>query len=164
MRTFSFFLSFFRAVPVACGSSPARGRGGATAADLHQSHSNARSELHLQPIAQLNQVLNPLSKARDQTCILMNTSWVLYHWPMVGNPLFFFFLIEVYLIYDVVSFQYTAKWFSYMYVLVICHLIRKEQGSLLSQDCLQEWGWGIGFFWAELGSQRLGSGFHRSQL
>ena len=25
------------------------------------------------------QILNPLSEARDQTCILMDTIWVLYH-------------------------------------------------------------------------------------
>ena len=40
---------FFRAVPVAYGSSWARGQIGATAADLHHNHSNSRSELHLQP-------------------------------------------------------------------------------------------------------------------
>ena len=57
---FSFFLSFIyyyffffglfafsRAAPKADGSSQARGRIGAAAAGLHQSHSNATSELSL---------------------------------------------------------------------------------------------------------------------
>ena len=48
---FLFFL--FRAIPVAYGNSQARGRIGATAAGLRHSHSNARSELHLQPIPRL---------------------------------------------------------------------------------------------------------------
>ena len=42
-----FSFSLFRAAPVTCGSSQARGQIGATAADLHHSHSNARSEPHL---------------------------------------------------------------------------------------------------------------------
>ena len=50
-RTFflSFFLFFglFRAAPMACGSSQARGQIGAIAAGLHHSHSRARSEQHL---------------------------------------------------------------------------------------------------------------------
>ena len=43
----------FRATPVAYGGSQARGLIRATAAPLHHSHSNARSELHLQPPPQL---------------------------------------------------------------------------------------------------------------
>ena len=43
-----FLLSFFfRAAPAAFGGSQARGRIGATAAGLHHSHSNVRSEPHL---------------------------------------------------------------------------------------------------------------------
>ena len=36
---------------------------------------------------------NPLSKARDGTCVLMDTSWVRYHCATGGTPLigFFFF-------------------------------------------------------------------------
>ena len=30
---------------------------------------------------------NPMSEARDQTCILMNTSWVHYCWALMGTPL-----------------------------------------------------------------------------
>ena len=30
-------------------------------------------------------ILNPLSEARDWTCILMVTSWVCYHWTTNGN-------------------------------------------------------------------------------
>ena len=54
------------------------GQIGAEAAGLHHSHSNARSEQHLQPTPQLT-TLNPLSQARDQTQILMDTSPVCYH-------------------------------------------------------------------------------------
>ena len=46
-------LSFFRAALAACGDSQAGGLIGAVAAGLRHSHSNARSELHLQPTPQL---------------------------------------------------------------------------------------------------------------
>ena len=48
-----FFLAFFSAVHEAYGSSQLKGRIGATAAGLHHSHSNVRSELHLRPTPQL---------------------------------------------------------------------------------------------------------------
>ena len=55
-----FFLSvFFRAAPTAYGSSQARGEIEAVAAGLHHSHSNARSEPHLQPIPQLRAMPDP---------------------------------------------------------------------------------------------------------
>ena len=62
----SYFLSLFflRATAVAYGSSWARGWIGAAAHSLHHSHSNTRS-------------FNSLSKARDQTHILRDTSQVL---------------------------------------------------------------------------------------
>ena len=41
---FPIFILFFRATPMACGGSRARGLVGAVAAGLHHSHSNARSE------------------------------------------------------------------------------------------------------------------------
>ena len=31
-------------------------------------------------------ILNPLSEARDWTCILMDSSWVHYCWAMMGTP------------------------------------------------------------------------------
>ena len=31
-------------------------------------------------------ILNPLSRARDQICILMDTSWVCCHWATMGTP------------------------------------------------------------------------------
>ena len=35
-------------------------------------------------------ILNPLSRARDQTCVLMDTSQVHYHWATMGTPFKFF--------------------------------------------------------------------------
>ena len=48
-----------RAASAAYGGSQARGLIGATAAGLHQSHSNARSEPRLQPTAQLTASPDP---------------------------------------------------------------------------------------------------------
>ena len=31
-------------------------------------------------------ILNPLSEARDQTHVLMNTTWVRFCWATVGTP------------------------------------------------------------------------------
>ena len=47
------FSCFFRAALTAYGGSRVRGQIGATATGLHHSHSNARSEPHLQPTPQL---------------------------------------------------------------------------------------------------------------
>ena len=77
-----FFVLFclFTAAPAAYGSSQARGQIGAAAAGLRHSHSNTRSELHLQRTPQLmaTLILNPLSKSRDQTRVLIDTSQVCY--------------------------------------------------------------------------------------
>ena len=42
------------------------------------------------------QILNPLSKARDRTCILMDTSQIRYHWATTGTPYDLLFLKEMY--------------------------------------------------------------------
>ena len=57
-----FFLSFFAiswAASMAYGDSQARGQIGAVATSLHHSHSNTRSELHLQPAPQLMAMPDP---------------------------------------------------------------------------------------------------------
>ena len=77
MRVVLFFLfCIFRAAPMAFGASHARGQIGAIAADLHHSHSNARSEPHLCPqvyhSSRQHGVLKPLNKTRDRTCILIS--------------------------------------------------------------------------------------------
>ena len=37
-------------------------------------------------------ILNPLSKAKDWNCILMDTTWVRLHWTRAGNPPFLYYL------------------------------------------------------------------------
>ena len=54
-----FMVSLLRAAPEAYGRSQARGPIGAVAASLHHSHSNAKSEPHLQPTPQLTATLDP---------------------------------------------------------------------------------------------------------
>ena len=56
---FFFFFVFSRATLAAYGGSQARGRVGAVATSLYQSHSNAGSELCLQPTPQLTAMLDP---------------------------------------------------------------------------------------------------------
>ena len=58
---FLFVFCLFRAVPTAYGGSQAKGQIGAAAASLPHS-------------SQHHRILNPLSKARDRTRILMDTS------------------------------------------------------------------------------------------
>ena len=61
-----FFFFFFRATPTAYGSSQARDGIEATAASLHLSHSNTRSELCLQATPQLAAMLAPKPTERGQ--------------------------------------------------------------------------------------------------
>ena len=63
---------------MAYGGSQARGQIRAIASGLPHSHSNTGSELYLQPKPQLRPqwIFNPLSEARDQTCVLMDASLV----------------------------------------------------------------------------------------
>ena len=65
------FFGFFRAAPVAYGGSQARGPMGAAAAGLQQATATAMQDpryiCDLHHLSQQRQILNPLSKARDQT-------------------------------------------------------------------------------------------------
>ena len=84
-------VTFFspRSTPVTYGSSQARDRIRATAANLHHSHSNTRSKPRLQPTAQPRPrwILNPLSKARDGTCVLVDASQIHFCCTTAGTPL-----------------------------------------------------------------------------
>ena len=71
-QSFFFFFLFFKAAPVAYGSSQARGLIGATGADLHQS-------------SRQRQILNPLSEARDRTRNLMVPSWIRFRCATTGT-------------------------------------------------------------------------------
>ena len=74
-----FYFFLFRAALAAQASSQARCQIWAVAASLH--HSKC-------------QILNPLCKARDWTRVLMDTSWVPYHWAIMGIPRGFIFNFE----------------------------------------------------------------------
>ena len=86
------------------GSSQARDRIRAAAAGLCHSHwGNTGSELHLQTTRSLwqCQIFNPLSEARDQTHILMDTSQVLNPLSHNGNSslrsfIYFFYFLFIY--------------------------------------------------------------------
>ena len=75
------FFCLSRAAPMACGGSQPRGQNGVIAAGLHHS-----SLTH-------SQILNPQSKARDRTCVLMDASQISFHWATTGTPLYYFFFL-----------------------------------------------------------------------
>ena len=74
------FFCLFRATPVAYGGSQARGLIGAVASGLCQDHSSVGSSCVCDPqhSSRQCQIFNPLSEARDHTCLLMDTSLVCY--------------------------------------------------------------------------------------
>ena len=63
----------FRATPIAHTGSQARGQIRAVATSLYHSSRQLR-------------ILNPLSEARDQTLIIMDTSHFRFHWAMMETP------------------------------------------------------------------------------
>ena len=88
------FFFLFMATPAAYGSSQARGWIRATAAGLHHSHSNTRSELQLQPVLQLSAMLDPYSIEWGQGSNLhphKDNIRSLTQWAKMGTPRFFFF-------------------------------------------------------------------------
>ena len=114
------FFGLFRDAPAAYGSSQVRSRIGA--ASLHNSHSNAGSKLHLLPTPQLT----ALSKARDWTCILMDTSRLCYHWAMMGTPKKWLFLTICYI------FLLVSNW-EWCFLGPGLHCIKKTEASRLTR-------------------------------
>ena len=66
MKYTDLFLYLFRDALTAYGGSQARGEIGAVAAGLHHSSQQCR-------------IVNPLSKARDRTCVLMYAIQIHFH-------------------------------------------------------------------------------------
>ena len=81
------FFCLFRATPTAYGGSQHRGQIRAIAASLH-SHSNARSEPHLQPTPQLRATPepSPTEQGQGSTCVLTDPSQVCSRWARMGTP------------------------------------------------------------------------------
>ena len=75
---------FWEAAPSAYRSSQARVLIRAVAASL--CHSNAGSEPSSTYTIAHGNTTSSLSEARDQTGVLMDTSWVRYPWAMMGTP------------------------------------------------------------------------------
>ena len=79
---------FLRAAGMAYGSSHDRGQIKATAAGLHHSYSNAKSELHLRPAPQLMAMPDPLHTEQGHywVCIIIDNSWINFHCTTKGTP------------------------------------------------------------------------------
>ena len=82
------FCFLFSSVPAAYGTSQARGWIRDAAAGICHSHSNARSELclWLHHSSWQRWILNPLSRARDRTHVLIDTSQIHFCWATTGTP------------------------------------------------------------------------------
>ena len=110
-----FFFSFFslRAAHAAYGGSQARGLIGALTAGLWQSHSNARSK----PLCNLHHssgqlwILNPLSRARGRTQVLMVPSRIRFRCATMGTPWIFNYLLSGVITCDSVLFLVQLKIF-----------------------------------------------------
>ena len=88
LRTF-FFFGLSRAAPAAYGSSQARGWIRATAASLQPQLMPMQDPNYICDLRHSScqrRIPNSLSEARDQTRVLMDTSWVHYRWATMGTP------------------------------------------------------------------------------
>ena len=65
-------------------------------------HPSCTCNLHLS--SQQRWILNALSKPRDQTCVLKDTSWVHYCWPTVGTPNYYYLEIRK-------NLEFTKSWY-----------------------------------------------------
>ena len=95
---FFFFFWLFRAARLAYRRSQARGWIGAAYATATGTP-DPSCIYNLYHNSQLRSIFNPLCMVRDWTCLLMNTSWVHYHWATTGTPekdlcQFFKYLVE----------------------------------------------------------------------
>ena len=78
---------------MAYGSSQARGSIRTAAASLGHSHTATPDPIcdcDLHQSSRQCWILNQLSKARDQTRILVDVGWVRYHWATTGTPFILF--------------------------------------------------------------------------
>ena len=79
------FVCLFRAAPVAYRGSQAMSRIRTVASSPHHSHTTATATPDLSHVcdphhsSRQHWKLNPLSEARDQTCVLMDTSQIRFH-------------------------------------------------------------------------------------
>jgi len=81
---FLFSDPFFRASPLTYGHSQTRGQIRAYATATSTRDQSRTCDLHHS--SQQRQILNPLSEARDPTCILMDTSRILVRCTTTGIP------------------------------------------------------------------------------
>ena len=89
----------------------------AAAASLHHSHSISASR-HILPLHHSSrqcQILNPLGEARDQTCILMDTSQVLNPLSHNGNSCLLLFFFS-FLFFPLPSFPLSLLVLSFTYL------------------------------------------------
>ena len=90
-----FYFNLFRATLTADGGSQVRCRIRVVAANLYHSHSNARSGrvCNLYHSSRQHWILNPLSKIRDQTWVLLDTSQIHFCWATTGTCVVYFLLL-----------------------------------------------------------------------
>ena len=85
---FFYFFCLFMAIPMACGCS----RLGVKMKLQLLTYTTAAATQDLSCICDLHQssqkcwILNPLTKAGDWTCVLMDTSLIHFHWATMGTP------------------------------------------------------------------------------